>query len=86
MTSGDLRCTALALTTPLPAPEEQLVLAYDAAMERHCDDEPHPECPERTARIWAGLEEAGVDYQRALKEFEEAKVEGKINPEGFEEK
>lgn len=54
------RVAALALTTPLPAPEEQLVLAYDAAMERHRDDEPHPECPERTARIWAGLEEAGL--------------------------
>ena len=43
----------------------RLVLAYDAAMERHyeerhCDDKPHPECPERTARIWARLEEAGV--------------------------
>ena len=36
------------------------------------------------AMMW--LEEAGVDYQRALKEFEEAKAEGKINPEGFEEK
>jgi len=36
------------------------------------------------AMMW--LEEAGVDYERALKEFEEAKAEGKINPEGFEEK
>ena len=36
------------------------------------------------AMMW--LEEAGVDYERALKEFEEAKAEGKISPEGFEEK
>ena len=36
------------------------------------------------AKMW--LEEAGVNYERALKEFEEAKAEGKIAPEGFEEK
>ena len=36
------------------------------------------------AKMW--VEEAGGDYERALKEFEEAKAEGKIAPEGFEEK
>ena len=36
------------------------------------------------AKMW--LEEAGGVYERALKEFEEAKAEGKIAPEGFEEK
>ena len=36
------------------------------------------------AKMW--LEEAGADYERALKEFEEAKAEGKIAPEAFEEK
>ena len=36
------------------------------------------------AMMW--LEEAGGGYERALKEFEEAKKEGKIHQEGFEEK
>ena len=57
-------------TTPLPLPSSSLVLCYDPAMERHCDDEPHPECPERTARIWEALEESGVTKREGVVKVE----------------
>ena len=66
----EVKIAALVLTTPLPLPSSSLVLCYDPAMERHCDDEPHPECPERTARIWEALEESGVTKREGVVKVE----------------
>jgi len=62
----EVKIAALVLNTPLPLPTTSLVLCYDSAMERHHDDEPHPECPERTARIWEMLEENGVTQREGV--------------------
>eukprot|EP00092_Neocalanus_flemingeri_P007568 GFUD01008168.1.p1 GENE.GFUD01008168.1~~GFUD01008168.1.p1 ORF type:complete len:798 (+),score=290.89 GFUD01008168.1:106-2394(+) len=56
----DKEVARLVLNTHLKEVEYKLCLKYDPEMEEHCDDEPHPECPERISRIWAALEEAGV--------------------------
>ena len=70
----EVKIAALILTTPLPLTSSSLVLCYDPAMERHCDDEPHPECPERTTRIWEALEEAGVTKREGVVKVEVKKL------------
>ena len=50
----------LVATTELLQPVTKLALLYDPAMERHEAEEEHPECPARTARIWAALESVGL--------------------------
>jgi len=56
----DMEVARLVLNTNLVKVVNKLCLVYDQEMEKHCDDEPHPECPDRTRRIWAALTEAGV--------------------------
>jgi len=56
----DKEVARLVLNTNLVKVITRLCLVYDQEMEEHCDDEPHPECPERISRIWAALMEARV--------------------------
>jgi len=56
----EMEVARLVLNTKLLQVDIKLCLMYNQKMEEHCDDEPHPECPERISRIWAALKESGV--------------------------
>lgn len=65
-----VKVAAIVLNTELRAGRERLAVFYDPAMERHEDDEPHPECPERISRIYGALVEAGVMERKEVRRLE----------------
>jgi len=64
----------LIINTNLSKVEEKLCLVYDQQMEEHCDDEPHPECPERISRIWAALVQNGVVGRKGVSRLENGRL------------
>jgi len=70
----DKEVARLVLNTNLVEADSTLCLLYNQQMEEHCDDEPHPECPERISRIWAALKEAGVVGREGVVKLENGRL------------